>query len=59
MGNSVMVYKDVVAMAECDCDFKILGVQDVLEVKSGWVVVTEKRNYFLPNSVCLIIDKED
>jgi len=59
MGGSVKVYVDVEARAKYDCAFEILGVQDILEVKSGWVVVTEKRNYVLPSSVCLVVDKED
>lgn len=59
MGGSVMVYESVEAMAKCDCSFEILGVEDVLEAKFGWVVVAEKRNYVLPSSVCLIVDKGD
>ena len=59
MRGSVMVYEDVEAMAKCDYAFEILGVEDVLEVKFGWVVVTEKRDYILPSSICLIFDKEN
>ena len=57
MGGSVMVYEGVEAMGKCDCSFEILGVEDVLETKFGWVVITEKRDYVLPSSVCLIYDK--
>lgn len=59
MGRSVIVYGDVEAMTEDDCAFEIIGVQDVLEAKCGWIVVTKKRNYVLPNGVCLIVDRED